>query len=129
MILPKIHEFDPVIYPYKLYVAITDNISSLSNKFWHVEPGHMLDTVDYGNYGAISIKIVESRTNDFGVLVVFKSRKQMTIRTIAHEASHAAKFLFQHIGADIEPHEPFEYVVGWVADCIVKVKNNKNVKD
>jgi hypothetical protein len=49
----------------------------------------------------------------------------MTYEIVAHESSHAAKYLFDHIRAEVEPHEPFEFVVGWIAGCCEKVKNNK----
>jgi hypothetical protein len=52
---------------------------------------------------------------------LIKSQPKLPI----HESSHAAKYLFKHIGADIKEHEPFEYVIGWVAGCCEKVKKNK----
>lgn len=41
----------------------------------------------------------------------------MNLNKLRNEASHVAKFLFEHIGAEIKEHEPFEYAVGWVAEC------------
>jgi hypothetical protein len=61
----------------------------------------------------------------FGVIIFFRSKKSMSYELVAHESSHAAKYLFAHINADIKEHEPFEYVIGWIAGCCEKVKKNK----
>jgi hypothetical protein len=49
----------------------------------------------------------------------------MTAGVMAHEASHAVKLLFEHIGGDIVPDEPFEYALEFVVNCCEKVKLNK----
>lgn len=57
---------------------------------------------------------------------MFFRSKKISFELAAHEASHAAKYLFEHIGADCSIHEPFEYVIGWIAGCVETVKNYKN---
>lgn len=51
----------------------------------------------------------------------------MTAKNIAHESTHAALEIFAYVGARIsyDNQEPYAYLVGWIADCIDKVKNNK----
>lgn len=59
-----------------------------------------------------------------GVLIRFKGKGALTVPNIAHEAVHAALEIFDYIGAgaDAKNQEPFAYLVGWIADCIWKVK-------
>ena len=51
---------------------------------------------------------------------------------VAHEASHAAKDLFEYIGAEPSAHETFEYLLGWIVDkCYEAIAKEtvKNIKD
>jgi len=55
-------------------------------------------------------------------LIAFKP-EYLDCKTIAHEASHAAGYIFNHIGADMDCGEPTAYLIGWIADCCWKSKN------
>ena len=80
----------------------------------------------YDNYKAITVKVHEKETRDFGVLIIFRP-KYLDCRTIAHEALHAAGYIFHHIGTDMDDGEPTAYLIEWIADCCWKTKtNNKN---
>ena len=72
-------------------------------------------------YAAMALPAIKKDGGYCGTLIPFKSKKEMSMRNIAHESSHAAKQMFEHIGADVRQHEPFEYVVGWIAECCEKV--------
>ena len=126
----EIHEFDPVIYPYKLWVIIGKKPTSIANKF-NEYSGNPIDFIDRDTNGleAFTMPVVRKENSKFGVIIFFRSKKSMSYELVAHESSHAAKYLFEHIGADVKEHEPFEYVVGWIAGCCEKVKkyirNNK----
>ena len=63
-----------------------------------------------------------------GVLIRFASKEHMTISEIAHESVHAAAEVFDYIDADfdIDNQEPFAYLVGYIADCCWKIKNDEN---
>lgn len=100
----KIHEFDPVIYPRKLWVAVST------------------DTFD-----AIVDCVRDKLRNLGGILVRFESKNAITIANIAHESSHIAMNIFDYIGAkvDLANQETFSYLVGWVADCINQVRTGK----
>lgn len=126
----EIHEFNPVIYPYKLWIIIDKNPNGIAKKFDKYS-GNSIDFIerDTNRLEAFTMPVVRKENSKFGVIIFFRSRKSMSYELVAHESSHAAKFMFEHIGADVKEHEPFEYVVGWIAGCCEKVKkysrNNK----
>lgn len=40
--------------------------------------------------------------------------------TVAHEASHAGRFILDHIGETAETHECEAYLVGWIAGWVTE---------
>jgi len=120
-----IHEFNPVIYPYKIWICMSNDLDSACENFLDEETDKdfIFDNTD--KYAAMALPSIKKEGRYTGCLILFKSKKDMSIKNIAHESSHAAKFLFKHIGASITNHEPFEYVLGWIAECCEKVKLNK----
>ena len=122
----NIREFDPVIYPFRLWVIVGGTDKEISDLFLQYE-GEEIESLDKGisKSEAFAMPVISKESNHYGVVVYFVNRRVMTCSVIAHESSHAAKFLFEHIGADVKEHEPFEYVVGWIAGCCEKAKKNK----
>ena len=122
----KIHEFDPVIYPYKVWIIVDKNPSVIAENFKSYEntPIEGIEESTKG-FAAFAIPVVRKEDPDYGVILFFRTRASMSYELVAHESSHAAKYLFAHIGADTKEHEPFEFVIGWIAGCCEKVKNNK----
>ena len=121
-----VHEFNPVIYPYKIWITVSNNLDKACEMFNDDVTGNPFVFTSKDKYAAMALPSIKIDGNYIGTLILFKSKKEMTIKNIAHESSHAAKQLFQHIGADVSEHEPFEYVVGWVAECCEKVLKNKD---
>lgn len=121
-----IREFDPVIYPFRLWVVIGGTDKEISDSFLQYD-GKEIESLDKGisKSEAFAMPVMSKESNHYGVVVYFVNRRVMTCPAIAHESSHAAKFLFEHIGADVKEHEPFEYAVGWIAGCCEKAKKNK----
>jgi hypothetical protein len=119
----KIHEFDPVIYPCKLWVTkeLTDELDDIFEMF--PEDGETNIPIELA--GAMTFSVKNRETNDLGFLVAFKSAKRMTVNIIAHEARHVGDMLFERIGEDPQHSEPAAYFTGWVAECIDKVKRGK----
>lgn len=77
----KIHEFDPVIYPRKLWVAVSTD--TFSDRFEGVSEWD--DTAD-----AIVDCVRDKQRNLGGILVRYESKNAITIANIAHESSHIA---------------------------------------
>lgn len=109
----KIHEFDPVIYPRKLWVAVSTD--TFSDRFEGVS-----------EWDDMLMPLYKQR-NLGGILVRYESKNAITIANIAHESSHIAMNIFDYIGAkvDLANQETFSYLVGWIADCINQVRTGK----
>lgn len=117
------HEFDPVIYPYRLWVIIDKNPNVMVEHFKeYVGKEIVFEDGDVDRLEAFTMPVQSKENPRYGVVIFFRSKRDMTYEIVAHESSHAAKYLFEHINADISEHEPFEYVVGWIAGCIERVK-------
>ena len=118
----KIHEFDPVIYPLKLWVIVTDNDKELEELF-DIE----CDVTDFANKNeAIVFPCSLKENSKKGVCVVFQNKKYMNTKNIAHESVHIASVIFLECNVDMRFNngldEHFAYLVGWAAECCEKVK-------
>lgn len=124
--MKRIHEFDPVIYPYKLWIVIDKQPTIISEAFDEYS-GNPIEFIerDTNNLAAFAMPVSKKENSNYGVVIFFRSKRSMSYELVAHESSHAAKYLFEHIGAEMKEHEPFEFVIGWIAGCCEKVKNNK----
>ena len=123
----QIHQFDPVIYPFKFWVAINKTPYFLSETFLEYNGSEIVFTESDGNnkMDAFVMTVKHKESRYCGAVLYFRSKKSMTPGIMAHEASHAAKDLFEHIDADIKPHEPFEYLLEFIVNCCEEVRLNK----
>lgn len=123
----EIHQFDPVIYPFKIWVTINKTPDFLSDRFKEYDGSEIIFTESDGTHKlqAFVMQVISKETKEYGAVLFFRSKNSMDCGLIAHESSHAAKFLFEHINADIREHEPFEYVLEFIVNCCYKVKINK----
>lgn len=124
---PVIHEFDPIIYPRKLWIMITDNPKDIE-EYFEDEKGRKLDYESFKNRRASTMSAIRKDTDDFGVLIVFHKEEYLTISTIAHESFHVADWFCDILGLDCErekSNEHIAYLIGWVAQCCEKVKGIK----
>lgn len=115
----KIKEFDPVIYPIKIWVCIGYDIKELRKKFIQNDDIELQEVEDFNAY---TQPVKRRKDNKLGIMIVFENYDYMSVEIISHEASHAAKIIFEHIDADMRPHEPFEYLLSWIAKCCEEVK-------
>lgn len=124
----EIKEYNPVIYPYRLWLCLADEPSDMPKKFYEEDGGKMKNIVeDTKSLEAFTIPVMtKGKNGKYGVAIFFRSRKSMTYELVAHECSHAAKYLFEFIEADMQAHEPFEFVIGWMAGCCEEFKNKDN---
>lgn len=121
----RIHEFHPQIYPRRLWVAVGGTFKDIKSLFTTMNE----EELEYVENCLATTYMVQTKSNEhyFGHLIWFLSAKDMTTANITHEAYHAASDLFGVLGCKqhYDNQEPFAYLVGWVADCIDKVKRNK----
>lgn len=120
----NIFEYEFNVYPFKLWVVFgeadfKDDFMYLDGQEVHSHVGNVVG-VDANVIG--DPVVVEQETNNVGVIVHFRTKRAATGDVIAHEAVHIAKAIFRYIGADIAPDEPFEYLVGYVYQCIDDAK-------
>ena len=122
-----IHQFDPVIYPRKVWIAITSDLKNISDMFLDKNSkGEMIYIESISNkFHAITQLVTQKETNYLGVVIVFSLKSSITIKNIAHEATHAARIIWDELGEDLTGEEADAYLVGWIAECCEKVKNNK----
>ena len=108
-------EYDPVIYPRKLWVHIGYDLKELAPKaFYNVVIDENKDYrgVEYG-------EVVRKSDDKYGILVSFPNRKYMTMDVCAHEASHVCDDLEKATGLE-HGGESSAYLIGWIASCINK---------
>ena len=121
-----VYEFDPVVYPFKIWVVVGKNPEIITEEFKEYKGTEILNiATDVSRLRAFSMMVCKKCPEYFGAVIFFRSKTHMTYELVAHESSHAAKYLFEHVGADMKEHEPFEYVIGWIAGCIEGVKKGK----
>lgn len=120
--MSKIHEFDPVIYPRKLWVAVGVPTAVLNDMF----EDKLEDMSESSNAEVINARRLKPDIKG-GVLIRFKSKNEMTANVMTHEAVHAAIEIFDYTGCGIsyDNQEPFAYLAGWVSQCIDDVKRGK----
>lgn len=124
--MAKIYEFDPIIYPYRIWIVVDKTPDIIIENFNEYNGDKIYKfSADFCRYDGFVLPVQSKNNPKYGAVIYFSSKKEMSYEIIAHESSHAAKYLFEHIGADIQEHEPFEYVVGWIAKCCAEVKNGK----
>lgn len=120
----QIHQFDPVLYPFKLWIAITDDLKAISERFVDHPTGKEFGT-ESENMIAFTQNVQQKSDGLIGEIIVFKKRGDCSVKTIAHESTHAARLLWDHVGENATGMEADAYLVGWIAECCEKVKRNK----
>lgn len=118
----SIYQFDPQIYPRKLWVSVEASTEELQERFGKEDIKGFDDS-----YYAETMAVQQKEPLLGGVLVRFQDLKAMTPENIAHEASHAAIEIFDYCDCriDVDNPEPFTYLVGWIVRCIDEVRNVK----
>ena len=116
-----IHEFDPVIFPFKLWIEIGKETFTTDFSLFQDDGILVVST----NNRARTYCVYRNSDQKVGILIYSPKKKYMDINTIAHEARHAGDMLFELIGDEPQHSEPAAYFTGWVAECIDKVRRYK----
>lgn len=108
----KLYEFNPVLYPRKLWVLKDADDKYIKETFSYYD-GTEISTEGCYQYDSYVIKARRKNDNMLGCLVVIQYRN-ISVETIAHEAVHVATDIFDDIRAihDANNQEPFAYLVG-----------------
>ena len=120
----KINEFDPVLYPYKLWITYDATPEELNEKF--------PDGDEFGEHfsefpsdaGAVTSMVADGETGEDGILIRFLNRKNVNFGSVCHEAGHFALCLWNFINAKVmfDCQEPFCYALEFVGECCEKVR-------
>lgn len=114
------YEYDPVLYPRTLCVAIGLNQEDV-NKCFEGSNGELLKVdfrcSDASTYYNIRKKADKKRC----IFINFADRRAMTMGVCCHEASHACDDIENEIGME-HGGEPSAYLTGWIASCINKAR-------
>lgn len=123
-------EFDPVIYPYKFWVAKDGTKADVKDMFVDAEHEEIVITdSDIKRSAALTFDpVIAVSDGQQGVFTWLHTPEAVTTGTIAHEADHAANAVFDFIGASVDPKndEPHAYLIGFFADCIDEVLKRKS---
>lgn len=123
----KIDEYDPVIYPRKLWVSLYNGtMKPFIDKFCYRDGCELIDMGDSGETDARTYCVVEKSTGKYGYLVLIDSiglkDKTLLIDIIAHESEHVKTNIFEdiHLYTNVESQEADAYMVGFIAKSIWK---------
>lgn len=110
------YEYNPAIYPRKVWVHVGTDFKELATK--------VFEGVEFGDkeyYGAVYGEVTRKTDGMLGILVSFPTAKDMTMRVCSHEASHICDDIEKAIGME-HGGEASAYLLGWIADCINKAR-------
>lgn len=126
----EVFEFDPVIYPTRLWVVISPEYDKVEEAFYFLDEDE--EVVDdarrefnrHLNAVASTFPVAHKEDGWKGCLVAIWRRKECGAGICAHEASHVVDWLDEQFG--IGGHSFMEgearaYLIQWVANSIDKV--------
>ena len=129
----EIYEFDPVIYPMRLWVVICPEYDKADDTFYFLnEAGEVVDDT-HGIFDssdsamANTFCVAHKEIAWKGCLVAIWRVKECGAGVCAHEASHVdwVDEQFGLGGHSFSDGEPRAYLIQWVANCIDKVLRGK----
>ncbi len=130
--MSKIYEFDPIIFPTKVWVALDGiTIDEIDNAFEAIYDDNIGMSFKENNtlldvgVDAKTFIVGNKAQNIKGCLVLI--RKDTQLKSLSHEASHCADWLFEDIGETERSYnsECYAYYQSWVFDCLYKVQKGK----
>lgn len=120
----QIHQFDPVIYPVKLWVIKYPTLEAIYNNFTIYDGKELNLNISEATLVSTYNKIIVKKDiNKYGVLISIFGK--INCSHVAHEATHAARVIWDWLCEDSTGAEADAYLVGWIADCIDQVNKNK----
>lgn len=126
----RIYEFNPVIYPTRLWIAILPDFKDVEKEFYFLDDdGEIVYNAreefdSHVNAIATTFAVKHKESGWMGSLVVVWRKRQCTTGIYAHEATHVYDWLDKEIGLGCQDYghdEPKAYYVQWVANCIEDV--------
>lgn len=128
------HEYDPVIYPLKLWVAVNPTLKQVQAEFDGLNANKEIVEFDEqslnkdGGVVATTYPVAHRKTRQGGLLVYVFMPKHFQIRNITHEAAHCADFICEMLGVTMNSYdngEAYAYLIGWIAECCEKATKKR----
>lgn len=115
--IKKVWEFDPQIYPQKLWISV----GATKKDFADFDEIPEMDKASIADTTPVC-KLKPKKLG--GVLIRFRNRIDMQFNNVTHESVHAAMIILDYCDVKFyaDNQEPVAYMAGWIADCIDKVK-------
>ena len=124
----------PTIYGVDLVVARKSATLEDLKKDYMYYDGVELDD-DVSSFTCSACKCKRKSDNRYCVVIKYNhpcsvkgiDKKADLVNTCAHEAGHAALFIYEYVEQNVCfcSQEPFCYLVGWVAECMYKTLQKK----
>lgn len=119
----KVHEFDPVIYPVKLWVLIAEDSDYLRSQFVYYPSKKTLQVEIPEDTDALVDTVMLKSNNEIGILITFRDFESCNTGTIVHEACHVADRFWKRIGERKKGSESNAYFIEWIVKCCEKAKS------
>ncbi len=125
----KIYEFDPVIYPTRLWVCKQPNVEDVSELFYPFDNNGELcdsfgDVFDEEGQFANTVRVSNKESHWRGCLVSMFRPKECGAGICAHEALHYVALLSEQFDIPLggfDKSEPLAYLEQWATNCIWSV--------
>lgn len=114
-----VHQFNPEIYPRKLWIVVNATKEVLDDHFEFESP---LDETWINDCDA-TLSLCRYRTSHLLGAVIYTKHSKFKPSFAAHEAVHFGDYIWEIIGESTRTDECFAYLVGWVVRCIEEVNN------
>ena len=133
-----VHEFDPKVYPFRLWVGKKVPFEYVQENFWELDSEKNRCEFERERYErnsfiiATCYPVADKHEGWIGILMVIHRPSFLDVESIAHESSHITDYLCETLGLEgysFEQGEPRAYFTGWCAKCIDKVRKFKEVKN
>lgn len=130
--IPNVDEYNPVIYPRKLWVA--KSTDDLDKYFIFLANDGTDKEVDFDIIGdtdsgiMCTCKVIRRCDDKLGVLVIIINPEEINATVIPHEAVHVADYYCEQLGIYTQDfrdgNEGYAYLVGWAGGCISRTVSN-----
>lgn len=134
MEIQKIYEFDPLIYPCRIWVGFNLSDKDISEVFYGLdENGYRIDISDdvSRNTNCIIARchpVSHKKSGWRGVLLNILRPKSLSAGVIAHEAEHIVCWICDELGiacTSFDDSEPRAYLMQWLVDEIWNIVKGK----
>ena len=131
----KIHEFNPQIYPFRVWVGKQVPFEDVEKKFWLLDSEKNKCDFDRDFYGgkdnfiyATCFPVCDKESGWCGIFMLIRNTKLLDVGKIAHEASHIYDYLSDILSLEcygFANGEPRAYFIEWCTNCIYDVFKGK----